>query len=286
MRNFLGTYWKVIVALIILVLLAVFTMSPGAASPPLAARLRAHVQAIVGTQADETARLGEAAHHIETTLAAAGYAVRRQAWSGGGRVERGIEASVANLAPGTAPQRTFIIGANGGNGSGAAAVLELARLLRHVRPSPGTELKFVFFVGGDASVPAAATPQPADRWMERRQLEDPASRYPDTGNFIAFVGTPAASRQVQEALSAFRAVSDFPAEGLAAPAFVQGVTVSRHANCTHCGERTLTISDGAFLGYPYYHTGDDGDELDYGAIARVVTGLARTIGVLAEGQRG
>lgn len=274
MRTFLSTHWKAIVALAILVVLAVATMSPGQATASLAERLRAHVDAIT---ADGAARPARAEHHIAAALAAAGYQVRRERWRSG---ERAIEASVARAAPPGVAERTFIIGANGANGSGTAAVLELARLLRELRPSPGTEVRFVFFIN-QGSAPASA------HRGTRGQVEDPENRYPDTGNFIAFAGTADASRQVQQTLSAFRAASDFPSEGLAAPAFVQGVTVSGRAPCRHCAGRTLTISDSAFLGYPYYHTADDGDEeLDYDAIARVVKGLSKTIGVLAEGQRG
>lgn len=273
MRTFLGTYWKTLVALAILIVLAVITMSSGSASPSLAARLRAHVQALAA--GGDELRLDRAARHIETALAADGYRVRREAWHGG---EQAIEASVANLAPGSAAARTFIVGANGANDSGAAAVLELARLLSGLRPGPGTEVRFVFFVNQGRRALS-----PRQRWRGHSAV--PGERYADTGNFIAFMGTPAASRQVQQALSAFRAASDFPAEGLAAPAYVQGVTMSGHAACGRCGARTLTISDSAFLGYPYYETGDE-EELDYDAIARVVKGLSRAIGVLAEGQRG
>jgi uncharacterized integral membrane protein len=48
MRTFLRAHWKVLVAIILLVLLALFTVNPGAAVPELslAARLRSHVAAI------------------------------------------------------------------------------------------------------------------------------------------------------------------------------------------------------------------------------------------------
>lgn len=45
MRTFLATHWKSIVALILLVLLAVVTMSPGSASDDLGFRLRQPVAA-------------------------------------------------------------------------------------------------------------------------------------------------------------------------------------------------------------------------------------------------
>lgn len=61
-------------------------------------------------------------------------------------------------------------------------------------------------------------------------------RYPDTGNFIAFVGTQTSSELVRKALAAFRATSPFPAEGLAA-AYVEGVTWSDHTSYNRYGYR-------------------------------------------------
>jgi hypothetical protein len=199
------------------------------------------------------AKLDDAARYIEDVLGAEGYAIRRQA--------RSIEVSVANAAPDSKSARMFIVGArlNDNNGSGAAAVLELARLLKDLRPSQGTEVKFVFFVNAE----------------------------PAPGNFIAFVGTLESARLVQDALSAFRAVSDLPAHGLAAPAYVQGVTLSERF-----GHPAITIADTGFLRYPYYKMNandsaeDTPDKLDYETTARVVQGLARTITALAAGAQG
>jgi Zn-dependent M28 family amino/carboxypeptidase len=113
-----------------------------------------------------------------------------------------------------------------------------------------------------------------------------AGRYPDTGNFIAFVGTRESSELVRQALAAFRSGSDFPAEGLAAPSYVEGVTLSDHASYNRYGYPALMITDTAFLRYPYYHTAQDTeDKLDYDSMARVVDGLARTIAALAGGTR-
>jgi Zn-dependent M28 family amino/carboxypeptidase len=112
-------------------------------------------------------------------------------------------------------------------------------------------------------------------------------RYPDTGNFIAFVGTLESSKLVREALAAFRAASDFPAEGLAAPAHTTGVTLSDHTSYERHGYPALMITDTAFMRYPYYHTAEDTpDKLDYDSMARVVTGLEKTIRAIAGAARG
>jgi hypothetical protein len=324
MRTFLSTHWKSIVALILLILLAVVTMTPGAANPNLAARLREHVRAIASSEHNTSTRaeLERAAQHIEASLAAAGYQVRRQQYAAGRQKVRNIEVSLSNVAPGARPERIFIVGAHfdsaqgspgaNDNGSGTAAVLELARLLKRLQPGNGTEVKFVFFVNeeppwfmGDEmgsmhharelqrqgqDVEGALIPETAGWHSQQRASQGPppelASRYPDTGNFIAFVGTRESSALVRQALAAFRSGPDFPAEGLAAPAYVEGVTLSDHASYNRYGYPALMIADTAFMRYPYYHTAQDTeDKPDYDSIARVVNGLARTITALAGGAR-
>jgi Zn-dependent M28 family amino/carboxypeptidase len=335
MRTFFREHWKTIVAIILLAVLAMVTVNPGAAAPeiPLEARLRSHVTAIASSEHNTAnpAKLEEAARYIESALKNEGYAVRRQEYQAGGphssHLVRNIEVSVANLAPGARPARIFIVGAHydsapgapgaNDNGSGTAAVLELARLLKDMRPSQGTEVKFVFFVNeeppwlsGELRGEEMGSMQHARQLHEDGQHVEGAlvletigwysqqrhsqklppgleGRYPDTGNFIAFVGTVQSSRLVQDALSAFRAASDFPAHGLAAPAYVQGVTLSDHSSYNRFGYPAIMITDTAFMRYPYYHTAEDTpDKLDYESTARVVKGLARTITALAAGQQG
>jgi hypothetical protein len=268
MRTFFRAHWKAIVAIILLVVLALFTVNPGAAVPelPLSSRLRSHLAAIASDR-------HEAARYIADVLGTEGYAIRREAGN--------IEATVANLAPNSKPARIFIVGVSVGGdtggdtgGSGSAAVLELARLLKDLRPSLGTEVKFVFFVNGQ---PRSGVP---------------ASGSPDRTSFIAFVGAMESARQVQDALSAFRAVSDVPVHGLAAPAYVQGVTLSNHTAVERTGYPAIVVTDTGFLRYPYCKmnadetAGDTPDTVDYESTARVVQGLARTITALAAGAQG
>jgi hypothetical protein len=256
MRTLLRAHWKVLVATLFLVLLVLLTVTPSAAIPEpslpsLPSRLNAHAAAIASSGA---------APHVVHALAAEGYAVRRKGAS--------IEASVANQAPDARPARIFIVGVNAnGDGSAAAAVLELARLLKDLRPSPGTEVKFVFFVGGDAR------------------------DAPGAGSFIAYAGSMASARLAQDALSAFRAVSRAPARGLAAPAYVEGVTLSNHAGCQGDCYPAIAYTDTRFLRYPYYRmtaseTAGSEPATDVEETARVVQGLARTITALAAGAKG
>jgi hypothetical protein len=269
MRTFLRAHWKVIVAIVLLIVLAMITVNPSSAmpEPALAARLRAHA-ALLASQA----RPEQTASYIEDTLRTEGYRLQRQAHGAGGRqvgnIVSDIEVSVANVAPGGTPERIFIVGAHYASApdagySGTSAVLELARLLKDLRPTRGTEVKFVFFA--DAESPGSMT----------------------GGSFIAYVGTLASSRPVQEALSAFQGDTDLPAYGLAAPAYVQGITLSGRTSHERSGAPAVMVTDTAFMRYPYHHTGEETpDKEDYTGVARVVQGLARTITALAAGQRG
>jgi hypothetical protein len=162
-----------------------------------------------------------------------------------------------------------------------AAVLELARLLAGVHPSSGTEIRFVFFLA-----PKAVTVPGVD------DAVPPGER---PGSFIAYVGSLASSRQVQDALSAFQSVAAGPAHGLATPAYMQGVTLSDRAAWHHpgAGLPALVLTDTSFTRFPYrqaQNAAPDADEpseqVVFAGMARVVSGLARTLTALAAGQRG
>jgi Peptidase family M28 len=106
--------------------------------------------------------------------------------------------------------------------------------------------------------------------------------YPDRGNFIAFVSNLRSRRALREAAAAFRAASDFPAESLAAPAIVPGVSWSDQVSFWREGYRAVMVTDTAFYRYPHYHSPRDTPEkLSYPEMARVVEGLAKAIGALA-----
>ena len=214
--------------------------------------------------------------YVDTSLRRYGYVLNRQ-WinSGSGRGSGGhpahsIEATLASVAPGAKPERTFVIGARVGPGGdvGAAAVLELARAVKDLRPAPGTEIRFVFFMeavesGGDET---------------------------SAGNFIAFIGTPDGAQRVRQAFAALRSDPQLMHHGLATSAHVMGLTLSRHGDGDGSpATTTLLITDGDFLGYPYFYTAslpaDETDEAqqpgEFDGLARVVAGLTRTLTAIA-----
>lgn len=280
MRTFLRDHWKTIVAIILLVLLALVTTNPGAApipTPSLTLRLQAHADALTARRCPPTARLRHAAAYIDGVLEETGYAVHART-EGSARI---IEAAVANVVPGANPERIFIIGARyDGAGSddartntaSTAAVLELARLLAPVRPTRGTEIRFVFLLGPDR----AQTPTAAD-------IDDSSDG--DSSGFIAYAGTPATARRVQDALAAFQSVAHLGMRGLATPAYMQGVTLTNHATGAAAAS-TLVVTDTTFTRFPYRLGADDTPEQRINTgVARVVDSLARALAELAGGKQ-
>jgi Zn-dependent M28 family amino/carboxypeptidase len=193
-----------------------------------------------------------------------------------------------------------VLGAPGANdnGSGVAAVIELARLFGG--SSPSRSLRFVTFVNEEP--PFSHSDAMGSRHYSRRARERgesivamfsletigyyserPGSQhypfplsffYPSTGNFIAFVSNLSSRGLLHEAIAGFRRHAGFPSEGAAAPAFLPGVDWSDHWSFWKEGFPALMVTDTAPYRYPHYHTMQDTpDKVDYERLARVVTGL-------------
>ena len=110
--------------------------------------------------------------------------------------------------------------------------------------------------------------------------------YPDTANFIGFVGNLGSRGLVRRALRSFRQTTAFPAEGAAVPERLPGVGWSDHWSFWQAGYPAIMVTDTAFYRYPHYHTvGDTPERVDYERTARVVAGLARVIADLAAGDQ-
>lgn len=256
MRNFLNSHWKVILAILLAIVLATLTLETRSALP-LTARLQLHVEALAPAAQSSPQSSPQSSHHalrhVRASLEHAGYTLRRHGHEHGYPPERMVHVAHANLAPGAAPERLFIVGARlGPDGNpGAAALLELARTVRHLRLARGTEIRFVFFEDGALSLRS------------------------DSANFMAFIGSRASMVPVRHALAAFRSDPVMAREGLATPAHVMGVTSYGAQG------RALVITDTGFLRFPYFRTKEEPEAIDYEAMAHIVDGLARTLGALA-----
>jgi hypothetical protein len=268
----------------------------------LSLRLRLHVAALAA--GERNLDLETPARYIERAFRAQGLEFSVQEFESGGRRVRNIEAGTGDIVVGA--HYDSVPGSPGANdnASGVAVMLELAAMRLPVR--------FVAFANEEP--PYSFSPEMGSwAWAKRaRERGDtiramfslemlgcyrdaPGSQqypallglfYPDRGDFIAFVGDLGARSLVRRSIEAFRKHAKFPSEGVAAPAFIPGVTWSDHWSFRRHGYPAMMITDTAFNRYPHYHLpSDTPDKLDYERMARVTLGLASMLNELANQNR-
>ncbi len=276
-------------------------------------RLLGHVQTLADQIGERNLwhypALLAAADYIQDMFVQLGYRPEAEAYESRGKPVRNIIAE----KPGNAiPEEIVLVGAHydsvigspgaNDNGSGVAAMLELARLLAE-RALPRT-VRFVAFVNEEppfsytpemgSLVHARAARDRGDRIQAMLSLEtighysdQPGSQrypfplslfYPNTADFIGFVGNLGSRELVRRALQSFRRHAAFPSEGAAVPAWIRGVGWSDHWSFWQVGYPAIMVTDTAFFRYAHYHSARDTPEkLDYARTARVVAGLASVI---------
>ncbi len=276
---------------------------------PLADILRRHVHVLAENIGERNiyhpAALSEAADYIEQEWRAMGYEVTRQTYElegvGSSNLEitrRGTRRADDICLIGA--HYDSVIGSPGANdnGSGVAAILEMARHFADV--DVDRTVRFVAFVNEEppifygrkmgSYIYAKAARQRGDDIRLMASLETigcysdrPGSQYypplfrhfyPDTGNFIAFVSNLRSRRVLRRFASAFRQNSQFPAEHVATFSWVPGVSWSDHLSFWRHGYRALMVTDTAPYRYPHYHAPTDtAEKLNYESMAEVVEGL-------------
>ncbi|HEY0008326.1 MAG TPA: M28 family peptidase, partial [Tepidisphaeraceae bacterium] len=269
------------------------------ASGDLVQRLRRdveHLSVTIGerhTQKPEA--LQQTADYLTKSLAELGYAVDTQTFSA-----RGV--GVHNLAGErrgkTKPDEIVVIGAHydsvwncpaaNDNGSGVAAVLEIARVFAKIEPD--RTVRFVLFVNEEPpffQTELMGSLQYAKRCKSRGEnvvamlsletigyfSDKPGSqRYPaavpqglpDVGNYIALVSDVRSAPLLKEVEEAFNRHSDFPSQSAAAPESVAGVGFSDQWSFWRQGYPAVMVTDTAPFRYPYYHTPQDTpDKMDF-----------------------
>jgi hypothetical protein len=287
----------------------------------LAPRLKRHIEAIASREHNVAHydELERSARYIETTLEGYGYTVNRQSFdaddlrSGGTRSVRNIEVVIAPREPGPATE-TLVVGAHydsaigapgaNDNGSGVAAVIELARLLGDLNGKTPRRIRLVLFVNEEMPYfrthqmgswqYAAALAARNERVVAMYSLEtigwfasEPGSQrypfpfgllFPDRGDFLAFVGMLDARPVLRASIGSFRSHTKFPTIGGVAPAFIPGIDFSDHWAFAEHGFPAIMLTDTAPYRYPHYHTfRDTPDKVDVDKLARVVKGIERML---------
>jgi Zn-dependent M28 family amino/carboxypeptidase len=241
-----------------------------------------------------------------------GYAPQSQVYEADGKSVRNIS---VELAPGAATPATpsLVIGAHydsagiapgaNDNGSGTAAVIELARLLKDV-PLKDKRLRLVLFVNEEPPydrTPDMGSARYAKALHEKGEQvagmvsletigcfsDEPGTQmYPapfglffsDKANFVAFVAMPGSRGFLHDVVGLFRGHTQFPTIGGTAPDQVPGIGWSDHWAFWERGYPAIMVTDTALFRYRHYHKATDTpDTFDYDKLARITLGLEKTI---------
>lgn len=290
-----------------------------AAQRRVAEQLRADVSALseLGVKSvDRPEALAAAAQRIEEEFEGAGHEVLRLGYAVQGVPCDNLEVALPHAG---GSEQLIVIGAHydsahdspgaNDNGSGVAALLALARRFGPDRPLP-TPVRLVAFVNEEMPHFRNGT-MGSQRYAQRLMASGQSVRamlsletmgyyddaegsqrypfplsaaYPETGDFIAFVGDEASAGLVRASVAHFRERTAFPSEGAALPADLPGVGWSDHRSFWEQDVAALMVTDTALFRFPDYHQPTDTPErVDYERLARVVDGLEDVVvGLAAE----
>lgn len=280
------------------------------------ARLEAHVRKLsiefAPRDIGHLENLDRAATYIAGELTQAGGAVSEQAYRVEGNSYRNI---VARFGPDTGER--IVVGAHydafealpgaDDNASGAAGLLELARLLGQQAPALRVELvafsteepPYFGTTGMGSSVHAVFLGKENVKVRAMLSLEmigyfsDAngsqhfpigvlSALYPSTGNFISVVGRVSDGFLVRQVKSSMSGAAPLPVHSINAPSLIPGVDFSDQRNYWHEGYNAVMITDTAFYRNRNYHTANDtAEKLDYKRMAMVVEGVYAAVNDLA-----
>jgi hypothetical protein len=258
-------------------------------------------------------QLNAAADFLEASLKKMDYTVQRQTYEINQKPCHNLEVEIRGKSH---PEEIVVVGAHydsvvgttgaNDNGSGATAVLALARAFRGKEFS--RTLRLVEFVNEEppcfqtsnmgSLVYAARCHERREKIVAMMSLETigyhsdaknsqqypaPFDRFfPSTGNFIAFVGNDESKDLIRKTLASFRKHAQFPSEGVATLGVLTGIGWSDHWSFWQQGYPALMVTDTAPFRYPHYHSPEDTpDKINYDAMSRVVAGLEKVVGDLA-----
>ncbi|MGY2134049.1 M28 family peptidase [Hymenobacter sp. HD11105] len=271
------------------------TAAPAAADT---ARLRQHLLALINTPQPRNylhlASLNQAASYLEKELIAVGARLSNQPYEVGGQIYRNV---IGSYGPAEGPR--LIVGAHydvcgeqpgaDDNGSGVAALLELARLLGQQR-----ELKYrVDLVAYTLEEPPFFRTKNMGSYIHARSLHDQnipvvgmvaletlgyyddrkgSQDYPfgplrwvygSRGNYLTVAQKFGSGRFGRQFARRCRTEAALPVRRFKAPAWLPGIDFSDHLNYWKFGYSAVLITDTAFYRNKHYHEPTDTlDRLD------------------------
>ena len=252
---------------------------------------------------------GRALAYLEEGLLSYGYSLDRQSISLRGRKVQNLAIEKTGVAM---PGEVVLVGAHydsfrrspgaNCNASGVAVLYELARMLR--AENPVRTIRMVFLANGEspwqgtefqgARVYAEEAKARGEKIVVAILLDAvgyysttensqnfpfPLNlRYPTTGNFIAFFGTPGNKGTVEKMMRRWFGVSNVPAEGGAFPGWYPGIYGADHVAFAKAGYPAVMLTDTAENRWKDARGDYDSlKNLDYETMTRVTTGLLRLV---------
>ena len=293
-------------------------------SPPLTDRqlglrdaLRTHIDTLaldIGPRhVGRPGSLGRAAAYIADAYTRAGLNPERDVYQGVSGTFENVQAEIIGVG---STAEIVVLGAHydsipgspaaNDNGSGVAALIELARM-SHGRQFDRT-LRFVAFANEE--LPYSNTPDMGSRAYANRAraaserivamialetigyyTDRPNSQgyppplgwfYPATGNFLAFVGDVRSRPLVEKAVAVFRQHAQIASEGATLPRLISHIGRSDHRSFWDYGYSALMVTDTAPFRYPHYHSREDTpDKIDFTRLTHAVQGLVHVVDHLA-----
>lgn len=278
--------------------------------------LQRHVKKIASVEHNTQAwkNLENSKNYIVEELKTAGLEPGQQEYSLGGVLNQKVSnIEVVIEADETSPTKNqnVVIGAHydsaegapgaNDNGSGAAALIEIAKTFKNQKTKPKYKMRLVWFVNeeppyfkSDKMGSYVYAKNLADRKEQVKAMyafdmlgafyEEKGTQhyplffgffFPSQGNFLGFVSDLDARDLMINSLTAFRGSGvKIGSEGIAAPTLVRGIDYSDHWSFYHFGWNAIMITDTAFKRYKHYHTEHDTPEkINYPALTVVVKGL-------------
>jgi hypothetical protein len=277
------------------------------------ANLRADTTYLAGNlgerNLDRYKNLNSAAQYVEDSFGSLGYLPQNEEFTVQGMAVRNI---LVEIHGGQRANEIVLVGAHydsvygcpgaDDNATGVAALLEIARELRGHRPS--RTIRLVAWVNEEPPyfqtptmgswVNAKRAHQRNDNIVAAISLETigtytdvPDSQhypagfslfFPSKGNFVGFVGNLSSRSLVRDSIECFRRTTQFPSEGIAAPAGMTGIGWSDHWSYWQEGYPAIMISDSALFRNPNYHKlSDTPEKLNYESMSRVVIGIGKLV---------
>jgi hypothetical protein len=281
----------------------------------IAATLKRHIGTIAAREHNvgHFEELEKVAVYLENTLGGHGYKVGRQEYTVAGKTVRNIDAVIEPPA-GVGDPEVIVVGAHydsaedtpgaNDNGSGTATLLEMARLLKDLQGRSRKRIRFVLFVNEEPPyfmTDDMGSLRYAKLLVERKERvtamysletlgyysDKPGSQeypvpfgmmFPDTGNFVSFVGLSNSRPLVHQTMQSFRSHTAFPTVGGVAPGFIRGIGWSDHWAFGQYGFQGVMVTDTAVFRYPHYHEPTDTpDKVDVERLARITKGMERVV---------